>query len=121
MTTLYLRLGGRASMSRLAKITYTHMSHDEILAEPLDRIDAETAIDRLTSLLVFSFGGSPYYEGQSLRSDFAYLLSDAFHYDRFAAHVEASLRIVGVSTARLREAMSVIELLRDFMLQRQVA
>lgn len=121
MGTLYVRLGGRDTMHRIARIVFEQMRHDDILAETLDRIDHPVLMERLRHLLVFTFGGSPYYEGRSLRSDFAALLADDPHYDRFAHYFETALHAIGVENGMRSEAVAVIELMRDFMLNRQMA
>ncbi len=121
MTTLYLRLGGREKMRRFALILLNQMSHDDILAEELDRIERSWLADRLESLLVFVFGGSPYYEGNSIRRDFQPLLTTDHHYNRFANHFHTALQAHSVEPGLCNESQAVIELMRDYVLERQLA
>ncbi len=121
MTTLYLRLGGREKMRRFALILLNQMSHDDILAEELDKIERSWLADRLESLLVFVFGGSPYYEGGSIRRDFQALLTSDHHYSRFATHFQTALQAHSVDQALCNESQAVIELMRDYVLERQLA
>ncbi|PTW61504.1 truncated hemoglobin YjbI [Breoghania corrubedonensis] len=121
MTTLYLRLGGRENIERFTYVIFDLMRHDDILAEELDRIDHPWVIDRLNSLLVFIFGGSPFYEGASIRSDFRALLASDHHYNRFACHFQTALQANAIDATLRREAQAVIELVRDYVLERQLA
>ncbi|MDJ0929907.1 hypothetical protein [Breoghania sp.] len=97
------------------------MRHDDILAEELDRIDHSWVHDRLNSLLVFIFEGSPFYEGDSIRSDFKSLLETDHHYNRFANHFQTTLHASRIAPTLRQEAQAVIELVRDYMLERQLA
>ena len=120
MTTLYLRLGGRQSIERFTYVIFDMMRHDDIIAEELDRIDHAWVIDRVNSLLVFIFGGSPFYEGRSIRSDFRTLLATDHHYTRFADHFQTALQANGIEPPLREEAQAVIELVRDYVLERQL-
>lgn len=121
MNTLHVRLGGREKVERFALIIFDLMSHDDILAETLDRMDHRLVVERLSALLIFAFAGSPFYEGQRLRTDFKDVLAADAHYDRFTDHFATALQATGTDPELRRDALEAIERMRDYVRGRQLA
>lgn len=121
MTTLYLGLGGIAAMRNAASLLYDLLCADAELTARAEKINERDLKLRLEAFLTFTFGGSPYYEGDSLRTDYEALLLSDGDFDRFCAHILATLEALNASTDAREDATMVVEQMRDFVLNKPVA
>lgn len=121
MTTLYLELGGISAMKKAARALLGLLCNDGDLGNQAIAHDADELLPHLEAFLTFTFGGSPYYEGSSLRTDFDRLLSTDSQFDRFCTLVGDALDVIHASDVHREEAVMVAEQMRDFVLNRPVA
>ncbi|AXS40902.1 hypothetical protein [Breoghania sp. L-A4] len=121
MATLYFELGGLPAMRTTAHALYDHLREDAQFADRAARIGKSELVGRLEAFLTFTFGGSPYYEGQSLRTDYKILLQSDQEFDRFCNLIPAALHSVRASLAARDDAITAIEQMRNVVLDKPVA
>lgn len=121
MDTLYWDLGGISAVRTTANALYDLLCQDALLAKRANAIDKAELTDRLEAFLTFTFGGSPYYEGHSLRTDYAALLVSDADFDRFCRHVPTALNAVNATSVAHDAATTAIEHMRDFVLNKRIA
>lgn len=119
--TLYFELGGISAMRKTAQTLRELLCRVPALEKRTKSFDCKELTTRLEAVLTFTFGGSPYYEGQSLRTDFRDLLVSDEDFDLFCGLVPVALDAISATRAAKEEAQFSIEQMRDFMLNKPVA
>jgi hemoglobin len=109
--SLFSRIGGTEAIFAVVRDFYERIMADPSLRGFFAHLDMNAQIDKQVAFLVFAFGGPSRYTGRDLRTAHAKLvaqgLSDA-HFDAVAGHLDASLRVLGVSDLLRAEVLTLV-------------
>lgn len=119
--SLYERLGGEVAVMAAARLFYDRIMADARLSPFFAGIDLEAQIKKQIAFLTMAFGGSHGYTGRDLRTAHAPLvvrgLGDV-HFDAAVAHMQDTLRELGVADPLVAEVGALVEATRSDVLGR---
>lgn len=119
--SLFQRLGGEAAVEAAVVSFYERVMADPALSPFFEHLDMGAQIKKQIAFMTMAFGGPSAYSGRDLRTAHAGLvargLADA-HFDAIAAHLDATLRELGVDETTTSEILAIVDKTRTDVLNR---
>lgn len=111
MTTLYEKLGGQAAVDLAVDKFYDRIINDDRIKHFFDQINMRQQREHQKAFLTYAFGGSPRYDGKTMREAHKQLVSEqglnGEHFDAVVEHLVATLKELGVSDELIGEVAAV--------------
>ncbi|MGC6518172.1 MAG: group I truncated hemoglobin [Candidatus Puniceispirillaceae bacterium] len=98
LTQLYAHYGSRLT-SGTSEMLYDALLADDVLSGFFENIDMDALREHMSDLLSALTGGPEAYTGRPMAEAHAPFEITAYHFQRVASHLEASLLSVGISQA----------------------
>ncbi len=122
MSTLYERIGGKAAVDAAVDKFYDRVLADERINHFFEGVDMQKQRGHQRAFLTFAFGGTPNYDGRSMRTAHQRLveqlnLTDE-HFDAVVEDLAVTLTELGVSDDLIGEVAGVAESIRGEVLNR---
>src|SRR5262245_47772725 len=114
--SLYERMGGEAAIMAAADRFYDKVLADERTRPFFEGLDMAAQTKKQVAFMAWAFGGPEQYKGRDLRTAHAPLVKRGLadvHFDAIAAHLESTLRELGVADALVEEALAIVATTRD--------
>ncbi len=120
--SLFDQLGGQKAVNETVDSFYDKIIHDERINHFFVDVDMARQRAHQKAFLTYTFGGAPYYNGQSLRRAHARPvaekgLSDE-HFDAMADNLKLTMEERGIAPDLIEQAMALFNAVRDDVLNR---
>ena len=117
--SLYQDLGGEPAVNAAVNLFYNKVLTDPDVNYFFDGMAMEGQKKMLGNFLTFAFGGPNRYSGRGMRAAHqrtsAHGLSED-HFDRIVEHLGATLKELGVPAAKIQEAATIANSVRNDVL-----
>ena len=112
VSELYSRYGSRLT-SGASEMLYDALLADEVLAPFFKKVDMDVLREHMAAFIGSITGGPKIYTGRAMSEAHAPFQITAYHFQRVAAHLEDSLRAVGIKQADIDLLMAEVASLRS--------
>ncbi|KST68571.1 group I truncated hemoglobin [Mastigocoleus testarum] len=121
-STLFERLGGETAVKAVVDKFYLRVMEDSRINHFFAGVNMEKQREHQAAFLKFTFGGSSYYQGLSLRKAHQNLvkefgLSDE-HFDAVFEHLVSTLKDLNVANDLIQEVGDNLESIRSYVLDK---
>ena len=106
--SLYERLGGEDAIVIAVEAFYERVLADPYLAPLFAQTDMRWLRTRQAQFLVQATGGPAVYGGPPMKAAHAHLVIEEEHFDRVAAHLDATLDGLGVARSLIQEVLEAV-------------
>jgi hemoglobin len=116
--TIYEQLGGEPAIDKAVGLFYEKVLGDDLLLDFFQEVNVAVLKNHQKKLWTFITGGPNAYIGKDLRTAHKHLKIEDEHFDRVGAHMEATLKELGVPENLVNNIMEKVLFLRDEVLNR---
>ena len=120
MSTLFERLGGDSAVEAVVDKFYIRVMEDNRINYFFAEIDMKKQREHLKYFLMFAFGGSPYYQGRSLRTAHQKLVERfglrSEHFDVVFEHLVSTLQDLSIADDLIQEVGKILRNAQSYIL-----
>ena len=116
---LFERLGGNDAVSAAVDIFYQKVISDDHINGFFEGVDMNKQMRKMKSFLSYAFGANTPFEGESMRTAHARLVTQGLndsHFDAVKNHIDTTLKELNVDTTLINEVLEITESTRNDLL-----
>lgn len=122
MSTLFERIGGAGAVNVAVDIFYDKVLADERIKHFFSKTDMKSQRQHQKDFLTYAFGGSPSYDGRTMRESHERLVKEMglndSHFDAVVENLATTLQELKVAPDLIQEVAKIAESIRDDVLNR---
>jgi hemoglobin len=111
MATLFEKLGGAEAVTLAVDKFYERVLNDKRVNHFFANVDMEAQKDHQRAFLTYAFGGTPQYDGRTMRVAHARLVKEqgltGEHFDAIAEDLVLTLQELGIASELIEEVVAI--------------
>lgn len=105
-TSIYEKIGGKASLDAVVDAFYKRVLADESLAPVFDGVDMQRQRNHQVAFLAVALGGPNHYQGAGMKAAHDGRGITDNHFGAVAGHLQATLQWAGVGATEIEQIMA---------------